>query len=171
MLYQSEYLSPLGKIILTSEGNNLTGLWFAGGREPKWATTDASSGKDVTVFTQTREWLDIYFSGREPGFTPPVAWQDSAFRNLVWDLLLQIPYGQTVAYGDLAVQAAAMLGKKKMAAQAIGGAVGANPICLIVPCHRVVGKNGSLTGYGGGLDKKIALLKLEKVDLKKFFLP
>ena len=123
---------------------------------------------DLPVFAQTRAWLDVYFSGREPDVTPPLLTGNaSPFRRRVWEILRGIPYGQTVTYGEIARQLAHETGRG-VSAQAVGGAVGHNPISLIIPCHRVVGANGRLTGYAGGLDKKIALLRLEGVDTSAF---
>ena len=120
---------------------------------------------------ETIQWLDVYFAGKEPDFTPSLHLIGSDFRQAVWNILLSIPYGRTMTYGQIAKQLAKNTGIDKMSAQAVGGAVGHNPISIIVPCHRVVGTNGSLTGYAGGLDKKIALLKLEKTDTERFFRP
>lgn len=114
------------------------------------------------VFRRTEKWLDIYFAGRDPGFLPPLSTKGTPFQEEVWEILKEIPYGKTVSYGEIAMRIAEKRGIKRMAAQAVGGAVGRNPIAIIVPCHRVVGSDGSLTGYGGGLDRKVELLKLEK---------
>lgn len=157
---------------MASDGTALTGLWFdeqkyfAEGIEP-----DAEE-KKLPVFDEAMRWLDIYFGGRRPDFTPPLNLEKgTAFRKEVWQLLLQIPYGETTTYGELAAQLAAHNGLKRMSAQAVGGAVGHNPISIIVPCHRVVGTGGSLTGYAGGLAKKLALLKLEGIDTANFTMP
>lgn len=120
---------------------------------------------------EAKRWLDIYFTGREPDFMPPLHPIGSAFRQSVWEILLQIPYGQTVTYGEIARKLADKQGIAKMSAQAVGGAVGHNEISVIIPCHRVVGTSGSLTGYAGGVDKKAALLKLERADMSNFFIP
>ena len=120
-----------------------------------------------SVLEETSGWLDIYFSGREPDFTPPLHLTGSDFRLAVWNLLLQIPYGQTITYKELAARIAEQRGLETMSAQAVGGAVGHNPISIIVPCHRVLGTDGSLTGYSGGIDKKISLLTLEKAVFTK----
>lgn len=149
----AHYDSPLGSITLASNDMALVGLWFDGQRyfgDTQGVLTESP------VFNETRRWLDIYFSGREPGFVPPLSLQGTDFQQHVWKVLLTIPYGQTVTYGELARR----LGCRS--AQAVGGAVGHNPISIIVPCHRVVGANGSLTGYAGGLDRKRALLQLEQ---------
>ena len=117
------------------------------------------------------KWLDIYFSGKEPDFTPPLLMKTTPFREAVWKIMLTIPFGQTMTYGEIADRIAKQKGLQKMSAQAVGGAVGHNSISLIIPCHRVVGTNGSLTGYAGGIEKKIQLLELEQVDMKQFFVP
>ena len=175
MNYIAHYDSPLGGITLTSDGTALTGLLFDNekyieemfGRE----SGQEYETKDVAAFAKAREWLDIYFSGKDPGFTPPIEVQATPFRRAVCEIMLTIPYGQTMTYGQIAEIIAARRGITRMAAQAVGGAVGHNPISLIIPCHRVVGTNGSLTGYGGGLDKKVRLLQLEGVDMSRFFMP
>ena len=127
--------------------------------------------KNLAVFDQTRRWLDLYFSGREPGFTPALNPVGSAFRRAVWEILLKIPYGKTTTYGQIAREIAATRGLAKMSAQAVGGAVGHNEISIIIPCHRVIGTHGNLTGYAGGIDRKIKLLQLEGVDMRGLFTP
>lgn len=117
------------------------------------------------MFAEAKRWLDIYFSGKEPDFSVPLHFTGTEFQNEVWELLLAIPYGQTTTYGELARRIAGKRGVKHMSAQAVGGAIGHNNISVIVPCHRVVGTNGSLTGYAGGIDKKVKLLELEKADI------
>jgi len=161
MISTARYSSPLGELLLAAGDAGLTGLWFAGG---KYAPTNPGPAAmcETPVLAQTKRWLDLYFAGQEPDFTPPLCAQGTAFRREVWAMLLEIPYGQTTTYGALAKRLAAARGLERMAAQAVGGAVGHNPISIIIPCHRVVGTGGSLTGYGGGLDKKIALLQLER---------
>lgn len=160
------YSSPLGKLTLTADPLGLTGLWF-----PDSLHFSPEDGEDLPVFRETCRWLDMYFSGREPDFLPPLHLTGTAFQKLIWELLLTIPYGRTVTYGQLARQAADRLGKPRMSAQAVGGAVGRNPVSILVPCHRVLGANGSLTGYAGGLSRKAALLKLEGADMDSFSLP
>ena len=171
MQYITHYQSPLGGITISSDGTALTGLWFDG--QKYFASTLGADYKEkyLPVFTEAKRWLDIYFSGREPSFTPPLSLNGSAFRMAVWQILQSIPYGQTITYGDIARQLAAQTGKTKMSAQAVGGAVGHNPISIIVPCHRVVGAGGSLTGYAGGIDKKVQLLELESIDTTGFTVP
>lgn len=157
MEYTAHYDSPLGDITLVSNDHALTGLWFDG--QKHFGSTlgvPHEECSDLPIFVESRRWLDIYFSGCKPDFMPPLLLRGTSFQQRVWEALLAIPYGQTVTYGELAHQ----LGCRS--AQAIGGAVGRNPIAIIVPCHRIVGTNGSLTGYAGGLDRKRALLQLEQ---------
>lgn len=155
------YQSPLGQILLVADEGGLCGLWFDGGRY--YADTvgpDAKLG-DSTILALARQWLDEYFAGQAPTWRPPLHIQGTAFQRVVWDQLLKIPYGQVITYGQLAKQVAVQRHQAKMAAQAVGNAVGKNHLSLFIPCHRVVGIHGSLTGYGGGLDRKAALLRLE----------
>ena len=156
---------------MASDGTALTGLWFDGQKYFAEGIKPDAEEKKLPIFDEAVRWLDIYFSGRRPDFTPPLNLEGTAFRKEVWQLLLQIPYGKTITYGELAAQLAAHNGLKRMSAQAVGGAVGHNPISIIVPCHRVVGTGGSLTGYAGGLAKKLALLKLEDIDTANFTMP
>ncbi len=162
MEYTYHYNSPLGGITLASNGSSLTGLWFDGQKYFAATLPPEHESKPLPVFEQTSNWLDIYFSGREPAFTPPLQLQASPFRLAVWEILRQIPFGQTITYAEIARQIAA-----PKSAQAVGGAVAHNPISLIIPCHRVVGTGGSLTGYAGGLDKKQYLLALEGIKLNE----
>ena len=162
MEYTHSYSSPLGDILLASGGEALTGLRFEARGDSDRPLSGERMKKSLPVFEQTRKWLDMYFSGREPDFTPPLRMAGTDFQLAVWNLLLQIPYGETAAYGELARRIAAQRGIPRMSAQAVGGAVGRNPIPIIIPCHRVIGANGSLTGYGGGIDRKVKLLALEK---------
>ncbi|SFE26494.1 methylated-DNA--[protein]-cysteine S-methyltransferase [Succiniclasticum ruminis] len=171
MEYIHHYDSPLGGITMASDGCALTGLWFDGQKY-----FGNGLGKDVRkenlpVFDQTVQWLDIYFSGRAPGFTPPLNMKTTPFRKEVWEILLTIPFGRTMTYGEIADRIARQNGLSRMSAQAVGGAVGHNVISLIIPCHRIVGTNGSLTGYAGGIDKKAKLLALEQVDMSSLFVP
>ena len=163
MNYTYNYTSPLGEIILAADGEALTGLWFDGQKNFPHKLIEESPEKELPIFIQTCKWLDIYFSGKEPDFTLPLSLQTTPFRKAVYDILLSIPYGQTMTYGEIAVILSRQQGNRHMSAQAVGGAVGYNPISLIIPCHRVIGADGSLTGYAGGLDKKTALLRLERV--------
>ena len=159
MDYIAHYTSPLGGITLASDGQALTGLWFDGQKYFGASLSGERQERELPVFDRAAEWLDLYFSGRAPEFTPPLAMRTTPFRRAVWELLLTIPYGQTTTYGRLAAQIAQKRGG--MSAQAVGGAVGHNPISLIIPCHRVLGSDGGLTGYAGGLEKKRRLLALE----------
>ena len=154
--------SPLGRITLASDGDALTGLWFDGQTYYASTLTGTEQETDLPVFAQAAEWLDAYFSGRDPGFTPPLHLTGSPFRQAVWELLLTIPYGETTTYGILAKRFAIQTGRPVPAAQAIGGAVAHNPVSLIVPCHRVIGVDRSLTGYAGGVYRKEWLLALEQ---------
>ena len=164
MIYISTYLSPLGNSLLAADDIGLTGLWFEGQKYFANTLPDTRIVQETKILTEAKKWLDIYFSGEEPKFTPPLHPAGTAFRQAVWKILLQIPYGQTVTYGEIAQQLAAEQGISTMSAQAVGGAVGHNKISIIIPCHRVIGADGSLTGYAGGIDKKIALLRLEGTD-------
>ena len=159
MDYIAHYTSPLGGITLASDGQALTGLWFDGQKYFGASLSGERQERELPVFDRAAEWLDLYFSGRAPEFTPPLAMRTTPFRRAVWELLLTIPYGQTTTYGQLAAQIAQKRGG--MSAQAVGGAVGHNPISLIIPCHRILGAGGGLTGYAGGLEKKRRLLALE----------
>ena len=159
MVYTQRFLSPLGGITLVSGGEALTGLLFDGQR--LFRPLPAGAERALPVFAETVCWLETYFSGKAPAFTPKLGFSDTPFRREVWALLLTVPYGQTVTYGELAAELARQRGMGRMSAQAVGGAVAHNPISLIVPCHRVLGSDGSLTGYAGGLDRKRQLLDLE----------
>ena len=150
---------------MASDGTALTGLWFDG--QKYFADTLASDRMEKTlpVFRDAVRWLDIYFSGREPGFTPPLNMRTRPFRKAVWKIMLTIPFGKTMTYGEVASIVAAKRNIPRMSAQAVGGAVGSNPIAIIVPCHRVIGANGKLVGYAAGLDKKQKLLEIEGVTI------
>lgn len=171
MEYIHHYESPLGAITMASDGEALTGLWFDGQKYFADCLEKQHEEKMLPVFEQADKWLNIYFSGKMPGFTPPLSMKTTEFRKAVWDIMLSIPYGKTMTYGEIADRIAKQKGLKKMSAQAVGGAVGHNSISLIIPCHRVVGTNGSLTGYAGGIEKKVKLLELEGVDMGDFFVP
>ena len=173
MLYSTSYASPLGTMTLASDGENLVGLWIAG---QKYFAEKAQGGfmekSDLPVFGLAKKWLDAYFAGEKPAISElPLAPNGGEFRQAVWDILCEIPYGQCTTYGAIAQKMAARMGKKTMSSQAVGGAVGHNPISIIIPCHRVVGANGSLTGYAGGIDKKIKLLQHEGADMFGLFIP
>lgn len=171
MQYISHYSSPLGTILLAADEIGLTGLWFEGQKYFALYLDKEHEEKELPVLKQAKTWLDIYFSGREPDFKVPLHFTGTDFQNEVWEILYSIPYGQTTTYGEIAKRLAASRGLKRMSAQAFGGAVGRNEISIIVPCHRVVGSSGSLTGYAGGIDKKIELLKLEGAWKKEYFVP
>jgi len=150
--------SPLGKLILTSDGKNLTALQF----ENRVELQKSWQEKDLAIFEETKTWLQQYFSGKNPQWLIPLKLEGTDYRKRVWKTLLEVPYGQTASYKDIAQKLNASSSVKKTSARAVGGAVGKNPITIIVPCHRIIGSDHSLTGYGGGLDRKIKLLKLEK---------
>lgn len=158
MEYIYRCVSPFGGITLASSGELLTGLWFDGQKHFGSTLTGEHTEKSLPIFDCTVRWLDVYFGGDEPDFTPPIQLRGTDFRRAVWELLLTVPYGQTVTYGEIA----AKLDAAKASARAVGGAVGRNPISLIVPCHRVVGADGSLTGYAGGIGIKAHLLEMER---------
>lgn len=156
MRYFSEYDSPVGRLLLLSDGEALTGLWM-----DMAVPDDALAGEEVPVLRKTGEWLDGYFRGEAPDMDIPLAAEGTDFQKKVWTILLAIPFGQTRTYGDIAKEMACLLEKKTMSAQAVGGAVGRNPISILIPCHRCVGAKGQLTGYAGGLERKAWLLRHE----------
>ena len=165
MYYISKYNSPVGKITLASNGPELTGLWFDGQKYFGANLPEACEEKELPIFEKTKKWLNEYFSGKSPDFTPALSMSGiSSFRKRVWEILLSVPFGKTITYGQIAKEIEAETGKK-VSAQAVGGAVGHNVISIIIPCHRVIGSDGSLTGYAGGTDKKAALLKLEHAGI------
>jgi methylated-DNA-[protein]-cysteine S-methyltransferase len=171
MDYVSKYHSPIGHITLASDGEALVGLWFDEGRYYGDVLEETYEEKELPVFQRTKQWLDIYFAGARPEFTPRLLIRGSDFRKKVCEIMLTIPYGQTMTYKEIAERITEAGKEGKMSAQAVGGAVGHNPISIIVPCHRVVGTGGSLTGYGGGIDRKVKLLELENTDMKGLFVP
>ena len=171
MVYTCNYKSPLGDILLAADEIGLTGLWFEGQKYFANTLPDDHIPQETEILTEAKRWLDIYFSGEEPNFIAPLHPTGSVFRQEVWKILLQIPYGQTITYGEIACRMAEIKNTSHMSAQAVGGAVGHNKISIIIPCHRVVGTNGSLTGYAGGIDRKISLLKLEHTDMSRLFVP
>ena len=163
MIYTNHYQSPLGDILLAADDRGLTGLWFVENQKHMGlGLSPEAVERSMPVFDDAARWLDIYFSGREPDFRPSLHLTGTAFRNRVGEIMLEIPYGKTATYGDIARRLADERASRQMSCRAVGGAVGRNPISLIVPCHRVVGSDGSLTGYGGGLERKAALLRLER---------
>lgn len=167
MFYSTEYESPIGRLTVASDGTHIVGLWLNGQKYFLDTLPQTPSPKDdLDIFNRTRNWLDRYFAGQKPQIEElPLRPIGGPFRQAVWNCLCQIPYGQVSTYGAIAEKIAAQTGKKSMSAQAVGGAVGHNPISIIIPCHRVIGANGALTGYAGGIDKKIQLLTLEGVDI------
>lgn len=167
MLYIHHYQSPLGGITMSSNGQALTALWFDCQKQNSCSLEKEEKNLVNTtdhVLKETEKWLDNYFSGIEPNFIPPILFHGTEFQETVWNLLLFIPYGEIITYGEIADKIAKVRGLDRMSAQAVGSAVSHNRIALIIPCHRVIGKNGNLTGYAAGIDKKIELLKLEGVD-------
>lgn len=162
MQYTSRYRSPLGEMLLAADETGVTGLWFAGQKYFARHLDKEHAEKEIPLFATVKHWLDVYFAGNEPDLTVPLHFTGTAFQNEVWGILCAIPYGRTTTYGEIAKQLAARRGLPHMSAQAVGGAVGHNPISILVPCHRVVGLGGSLTGYAGGLERKRCLLALEQ---------
>ena len=162
MQYTSRYRSPLGEMLLAADETGVTGLWFAGQKYFARNLDKEHAEKEIPLFATVKHWLDVYFAGSEPDLTVPLHFTGTAFQNEVWGILCAIPYGRTTTYGEIAKQLAARRGVPHMSAQAVGGAVGHNPISILVPCHRVVGLGGSLTGYAGGLERKRCLLALEQ---------
>ena len=173
MYYSKPYQSPVGTIILAGDGGKLTGLWRERQKYFGGAVSDGVTENDeLPVFDAAKKWLDRYFAGDKPAIGDlPLAPIGGDFRQSVWAILCEIPYGEVTTYGCIAKKIAAKMGKERMSAQAVGGAVGHNPISIIIPCHRVVGANGSLTGYAGGIDTKIKLLEHEGVDMSAFHTP
>lgn len=173
-IYGTQYISPLGNIFLASDGKNLIGLWIEGQKYfvNNFEVETMIIKDNLEIFIKTKKWLDRYFKLQKPNISElELAPIGSKFRTNVWKILCDIPYGETITYGEIAKMMAKKLNKNSMSAQAVGNAVGHNPISIIIPCHRVVGKDGNLTGYAGGIDRKIKLLKLEGVDLSKFYRP
>lgn len=174
MIRMAYYNSPLGRILLAEKKDALVGLWFEGQKyflEPL-PKEEQIECENAVIFQQTKKWLDRYFAGKRPLISElNLAPVGSEFRQAVWKILCGIPYGEVMTYGDISKKIAASRGLQRMSAQAVGGAVAHNPISVIIPCHRVVGTNGSLTGYAGGIDRKIALLELERANMGKLFVP
>ena len=173
MIYRFKYETPkqFSNIIMNSDGEYLTGLWFENSKDTLKHKKEGKE-KNLAIFQETTKWLDIYFSGNIPDFVPKYKIENlTTFRKEVINIMNKISYGETITYNDISKTIARNRGIQRMSAQAAGGAVGWNPICIIIPCHRVVGSNGSLTGYGGGIKNKVALLQLEKNDMSRFFIP
>ena len=165
MDWTHHYESPLGGITVAADGTALTGLWFDGQRYFAETLSREYGERRLPVFDEADRWLDVYFSGREPDFTPALNMRTTPFRRAVWEILLTIPYGRTATYGQIAGMLAGKTGAGSASARAVGCAVGHNAISLIIPCHRVIGSDGSLTGYAGGIGRKAELLRLEKADI------
>ena len=168
--YYQYYSSPLGDIVLTSDEEGLNGLWFRDEKSPRFINPECLELNETSVILSAKRWLDLYFTGKDPGeFTELASLHmiGTDFQMIVWNHLLHIPYGTSVTYQQIAQKAAKDRGQLRMSAQAVGGAVGRNPISIIVPCHRVIGSRGALVGYGGGLDRKEYLLNLEGITYQK----
>ncbi len=159
MYYSTDYHSPIGKMLIASDGEAICGVWFYG--QKHFPSTDFIVNDDLAIFKKVLDWFDDYFNGKNPKVNFRLKPHGSQFRQRVWKILSEIPYGETRTYGEIASMIS-----PTMSAQAVGGAVGHNPISIIVPCHRVLGKDGKLTGYAGGIDRKISLLELEGIDFK-----
>ena len=174
MQYTATYASPVGELLLAADDVGLTGLWLPGEKYFGHALareTEVVECADAPVLDVTRRWLDVYFAGDEPGFMPPLHPAGTPFQHMVWDILLEIPYGATTTYGEIAREVARRRGLARMSSQAVGSAVGHNEISIVIPCHRVVGADGSLTGYAGGIAKKAELLRLEGAWRENFNTP
>ncbi len=166
MDYVYHYQSPLGGVTMASDGETLTGLWFDGQKYFAAGLEDVLEEKRLPVFEETLHWLDVYFSGRSPGFLPALNPRGTAFQKAVWGVLASIPYGSTTTYGQIARQLKEKIKRPGILARAVGSAVSRNPVSLLIPCHRVIGADGRLHGYAGGTDKKLWLLKMENVQVK-----
>ena len=171
MIYTAHYDSPLGRHFLAADEEGLTGLWFEDAAHFADGLPTEREESETPVLAETKKWLDLYFRGQEPEFLPKLHPVGSEFRQEVWALLREIPYGRTTTYGTLAKELARRQGRTTVSAQAVGGAIGHNRISILIPCHRVVGSSGSLTGYAGGLEKKARLLELEGVAMERFRWP
>ena len=173
MYYSTMYLSPVGSMMLACDSDNLVGLWLEG--QKYYGATipeEMVENNDMPLFYAAKRWLDRYFAGEKPLIAElPLAPIGGEFRQGVWRILCEIPYGEVITYGDIAKKMAVKMNKNRMSSQAVGGAVGHNPISIIIPCHRVVGANGSLTGYAGGVSTKVKLLEWEGVDMSRLFIP
>lgn len=176
MIHTTRYSSPLGPITIACDETAIIGLWFDGQQYygsilPQETVCVETMQEAPPLLRQAQEWLDVYFSGREPDFLPPLRYGNTPFRRRVSNILLTIPYGQTMTYGAIAAEVMQQTGTARMSAQAVGGAVGHNPIAIMIPCHRVIGANGDLTGYAGGIERKVQLLELEHVDMCGLSMP
>lgn len=171
MEYTCRIPSPVGQLTAASDGQNLTGLWLEGQKYYAATLENQTGTRDLPVFDLVKDWFDVYFRGKQPDFSVPLAPRGSEFRQAVWNILCTIPYGSVVTYGSIAKRLNDTETGKHTSARAVGGAVGHNPISILIPCHRVVGSDGSLTGYAGGIDRKVQLLTLERAPMEKLFLP
>lgn len=171
MHYTSTYQSPVGEMLLAADEEGVVGLWFKDEKYYAYCLDKENEPRETHIIKKLKRWLDIYFEGREPDFTPPLHMIGTQFQLEVWNILREIPYGKTTTYNEIAKKIAKNRGIERMSAQAVGTAVGKNSINLIVPCHRVVGTNNSLAGYAGGIDKKITFLKLEGAYKDEYFVP
>ncbi|MGI5905978.1 MAG: methylated-DNA--[protein]-cysteine S-methyltransferase [Candidatus Pararuminococcus gallinarum] len=172
MVYATRYHSPIGELLLAEQNGALVGLWIEGQKYFLGSVDQKFILRETPILSQAKEWLTRYFAGDQPEIKElQLAPLGSRFRQTVWEILCRIPYGQVSTYGEIAKEMAVRLGRDAMSAQAVGGAVGHNPISIIIPCHRVVGSSGSLTGYAGGIATKVKLLTHEGVDLSEFFVP
>jgi methylated-DNA-[protein]-cysteine S-methyltransferase len=173
MVYSTHYLSPVGEYMIVSDGENIIGAWMVGQKYfARNAKEEIVKKAELPVFTVVKNWLDRYFIGEKPTiFELPLLPKGSKFQQDIWDMLCEIPYGEITTYKAIARNIASLYGKDRMSAQAVGGAVGHNPISIIIPCHRVIGSDGSLTGYAGGIDAKLKLLEHEGVDMSILSIP
>ena len=173
MIYKTYYNSPVGKLLIASKDGKLIGLWIEEQKYYLGKIKDELIENDKEeILVKTKKWLNKYFLGENPKISDlDISLNGTSFEKVVWELLKKIPYGEVTTYKELSKKVAKKLGKEKMSAQAVGGAIGHNPISIIIPCHRVVGTDGSLTGYAGGIDKKVKLLKQEKVNMEKLYIP
>lgn len=169
--YTTNYQSPLGPMLLAADEKGLIGVWFEGQKYYAQGISGKAVLRETLALVEAKRWLDIYFRGEVPNFMPRIHMLGTPFQISVWQILQQISCGETITYGDIAAQYAAEKGLPHMSAQAVGNAVGHNKISILIPCHRVVGANGSLTGYAGGIDKKRRLLEIEGVDMCGLFIP
>ena len=161
-MFESRLHSPLGEVRLRSDGESLIGLWFVGQVNDAKEISDLEIKNDLPIFGQVESWLESYFSGKQTSITIPLQPKGTSFQQKVWQILQEIPYGETMTYGEIAQRIAKEKGVETFSAQAVGQAVGKNPISILIPCHRVLGKNGALTGYAGGVYRKEKLLQLER---------
>lgn len=171
MHYTSIYKSPLGEMLLAADDCAIVGVWFKSEKYYAYCLNRENQPKETPIIKELKNWLNLYFQGKMPEFTLPIHMIGTDFQVKVWNILLEIPYGTTTTYSEIARKIAENKGIERMSAQAVGTAVGRNNISIVIPCHRVVAVNGSLAGYAGGINKKIELLKLEGAYKNEFFVP